>query len=89
MPVHNKEITEKPIKVPDKCPVCEPKIVEEGAYSISPAGLSCRAQLIGRIEHFVLQSAMNIKELGQKTNEQLMQEEMVEELPDMYKLKSG
>ncbi|MFW5756546.1 MAG: NAD-dependent DNA ligase LigA [Tangfeifania sp.] len=83
-----KKKREKPFKMPDKCPVCSTKVVQEGAYTICPAGLSCRAQLIGRIEHFASQSAMNIDELGRKTIEQLVQEEMVKELPDLYKLKA-
>ncbi|MFW6310515.1 MAG: helix-hairpin-helix domain-containing protein, partial [Prolixibacteraceae bacterium] len=81
-----KKKREKPFKMPDKCPVCETEVVQEGAYTICPAGLSCRAQLIGRIEHFTSQSAMNIDELGRKTIEQMVQEEMVKELPDLYKL---
>lgn len=78
----------KPFKMPDKCPVCNTEVVEEGAYTICPAGLSCRAQLIGRIEHFTSQSAMNIDELGRKTIEQLVEKEMVKELPDLYKLET-
>ncbi len=82
-----KEKREKPFKMPDKCPVCETEVVTEGAYTICPAGLSCRAQLVGRIEHFASQSAMNIDKLGRKTIEQLVQKEMVKELPDLYRLK--
>ena len=83
-----KKKREKPFKMPDKCPVCETEVVQEGAYTICPAGLSCRAQLIGRIEHFASQSAMNIDELGRKTIEQLVEKELVKELPDLYKLPS-
>ena len=83
-----KKKREKPFKMPDKCPVCETEVVQEGAYTICPAGLSCRAQLIGRIEHFASQSAMNIDELGRKTIEQLVEKELVKELPDLYKLSS-
>jgi len=83
-----KKKREKPFKMPDKCPVCSTEVVQEGAYTICPAGLSCRAQLIGRLEHFASQSAMNMDKLGQKTIEQLVQKEMVKELPDLYKLKT-
>jgi DNA ligase (NAD+) len=82
-----KKKREKPFKMPDKCPVCSTEVVQEGAYTICPAGLSCRAQLIGRLEHFASQSAMNIDKLGRKTIEQLVRKEMVKELPDLYKLK--
>jgi DNA ligase (NAD+) len=78
----------KPFKMPDNCPVCGTKVVVEGAYTICPAGLSCRAQLIGRLEHFASQSAMNIDKLGRKTIEQLVEKEMVKELPDLYKLET-
>jgi len=76
----------KPFKMPDNCPACVTVVVQEGAYTICLAGLSCRAQLIGRIEHFVSQSAINIDELGWKTIEQLVKKDMVKELPDLYKL---
>jgi DNA ligase (NAD+) len=83
-----KKKREKPFEMPDKCPVCKTEVVQEGAFTICPAGLSCRAQLIGRIEHFASQSAMNIDKLGRKTIEQLVRKEMVKELPDLYKLKA-
>jgi DNA ligase (NAD+) len=84
-----KKNRKKPFKMPDKCPVCKTELVREGAYTICPAGLSCRAQLIGSVEHFASQSAMNIDKLGRKTIEQLVQNEMVQKLPDLYKLKTG
>lgn len=86
--VEKKKKREKPFKMPKKCPVCGTKVVQEGAYTICPAGLTCRAQLIGRLEHFASQNAMNIDKLGRKTIEQLVEKEMIKTLPDLYKLET-
>lgn len=86
--VEKKKKREKPFKMPKKCPVCETEAVQEGAYTLCPAGLSCRAQLIGRVEHVASQNAMNIDMLGRKTIEQLVKREMIKALPDLYNLKA-
>jgi DNA ligase (NAD+) len=36
-------------RMPEKCPSCGTSVVREGAYLLCPAGLSCQAQLRGRI----------------------------------------
>jgi len=77
-----------PFQMPGKCPVCGTEVIREGAYTICPAGLTCRAQLIGRIEHFASQDAMNIDKLGRKTIEQLVKKRFIRKLPDLYRLKS-
>jgi len=86
--VEKKKKREKPFKMPQKCPVCGTEVVQEGAYTLCPAGLTCRAQLIGRVEHFASQNAMNIDKLGRKTIEQLVKKEMIKALPDLYKLEA-
>ncbi len=75
-----------PFKMPGKCPVCETPVVREGAYVVCPAGLSCRAQLKGRLQHFVSRDAMNIMNLGEKIIEQMIEEEMIRSIPDLYRL---
>lgn len=76
----------KKFSMPKKCPNCGAKTVKDGAYYFCPAGLSCRPQLVGRILHFASREAMDIDELGEKTAEQLVSREMVNDLADVYHL---
>ncbi|MBD3345269.1 MAG: NAD-dependent DNA ligase LigA [Chitinivibrionales bacterium] len=75
-----------PFSMPKKCPSCGDPIVREGAYHICPAGLSCRAQLEGRLRHFASRSACNIETLGGKTTEQLVERNMINDLADLFGL---
>lgn len=79
----------KAFKMPEKCPVCNTEIKKEGAYSICPAGLSCEAQLKGTLTHFVSKGAMNIENLGEKNISLLVDEGLVKNLPDIYKLEKS
>jgi DNA ligase (NAD+) len=85
--VEKKEKRGKPFRMPERCPACNTEVVREGAYVICPAGLSCRAQLIGRIQHFASQDAMNIEKLGEKNTKQLVHRGLVKKLPDLFRLK--
>jgi len=76
----------EPFSMPERCPVCGSEIVKEGAYHICPAGLSCRAQLKGRLQHYGSPDALDIETLGEKVAGQLVEREMVSDLPDLYKL---
>lgn len=73
--------------MPKKCPVCNTKVVREGAYVICPAGLSCKAQLKGRLVHYASREAMDIDTLGEKNSMQLIDKNLVKTIPDLYKLK--
>jgi DNA ligase (NAD+) len=77
----------KEFSMPDTCPVCDTKVVREGAYTFCPAGLSCKAQLVGHIIHYVSSDAMDIENLGEKIVQQLVDREMVKDLSDLYRLK--
>jgi DNA ligase (NAD+) len=48
---------------------------------------SCPAQLIRNIEHFASRSAMDVEGLGIRIIEQLVQEGLVKNLADLYRLK--
>jgi DNA ligase (NAD+) len=76
----------KAFSMPKRCPVCNTEVVQEGAYTICPAGWSCKAQLKGRIEHFASKKAMNIESLGEKVVAQLVDNKLVNALPDLYRL---
>ncbi len=72
--------------MPTVCPVCGTSVLREGAYTFCPAGLSCRAQLIGHILLYASRSAMNIEGLGEKIAAQLVDREMVKDVADLYSL---
>lgn len=76
----------RPFSMPKRCPVCDSKVVREGAYFLCTAGLSCPAQLIGRIQHYAARDAMDIGQLGEKTTEQLVKQERVHDIADLYAL---
>jgi len=72
--------------LPDKCPVCGAPVERVGAYHVCSNGLSCRAQLQGRIQHFVWRGAMDIRGLGDRTVQQLINKGLVRDLADLYQL---
>jgi len=72
---------------PETCPACGQSVEhpEEGVayYCVN---LSCPAQLIRNLEHFVSRSAMDIEGLGIKIVQQLVQEGLLEDVADLYYL---
>ena len=72
--------------MPETCPSCDTETIREGAYVLCPAGLSCPAQLRGRIRHFGTREALDIDHLGEKTAGQLVEMGLVETLVDLYRL---
>jgi len=78
----------KIIKLPKKCPVCNSTIVkmEEKAAAKCIAGLQCVAQLKESIKHFASRKAMNIDGLGEKIIEQLVSNDLVKSIADLYYL---
>ncbi|MFO8054161.1 MAG: NAD-dependent DNA ligase LigA [Bacteroidales bacterium] len=77
----------KAFEMPEKCPVCNTKVVREGAFIICPAGLLCEAQLKRSLSHFASPNAMNIDNLGEKTIAQLIDKELIKDIPGLYLLK--
>jgi DNA ligase (NAD+) len=77
---------DEPFSMPDQCPVCGGEVVKEGAYYFCSNGLSCPAQLKGRILHYASSEAMDIEGLGKKTVETLIDKEMVKDIADLYHL---
>jgi DNA ligase (NAD+) len=76
------------IKVPIECPVCGSLVVrnqDEVAYRCI-AGLSCPAQVIERLKHFVSRDAMNIDGLGDKIIRELFELGWVRKPSDIFLL---
>ena len=72
--------------LPDKCPVCGAPVERVGASHVCTNGLACRAQLQGHVEHFAWRGAMDIRGLGDRTVQQLIEKGLVRDLADLYQL---
>jgi DNA ligase (NAD+) len=78
----------KPFVMPTSCPVCGSHVVrEEGeADARCTGGLFCAAQRKQAILHFAGRRAMDVEGLGDKLVEQLVDENIIRSLPDLYRL---
>jgi DNA ligase (NAD+) len=83
--------TAKKIHLPTHCPVCHSAIeqLEGEAVARCPAGLYCSAQRKEAIKHFASRRAMDIEGLGDKLVEQLVDEQRVKNIADLYHLKEA
>ena len=84
------ETTRENLKVgfPANCPACNSELYRnegEAAY-YCPNEMDCPPQIKGRIEHFIQRKAMNIDSLGEGKIEILMEQGLVSDLSDLYKL---
>jgi DNA ligase (NAD+) len=78
---------EKPFKFPTKCPVCGGVVSRpEGEVVARCEAADCPAQLKARLLHFASRRAMRIEGLGDALAEQLVQNGMVRDVADLYKL---
>lgn len=73
---------------PKNCPVCRaPLIKDETEVAIRCDNSQCSAQLKGNIRHFASRTAMDIEGLGTALVEQLVDNELVRDVGDLYNLK--
>jgi DNA ligase (NAD+) len=78
---------EKPFVMPDKCPVCgRPVHRREGEVAYRCVNVSCPARMRESMIHFAGRHAMNIDGLGEKIVEQLLENGLVKDYADLYKL---
>jgi DNA ligase (NAD+) len=77
-----------PFAMPEVCPVCGTPVErpEEEVMTYCP-NASCSARIFWGIVHFVSRGAMDIRGLGERTCEQLLEMGMVEDVGDLYSLK--
>jgi DNA ligase (NAD+) len=79
--------SEKRFVMPKSCPVCGSDVLRlPGEAAHRCVGISCAAQLKGRIRHFASKRAMDIDGLGIKLIEQLVDKGMVKDVADLYDL---
>ena len=79
----------KIFNMPSKCPICKSKLLKDEDESVLRclSGLSCKAQKKQGLMHFCSRKAMDIDGLGEKIIDQLIQEKLIENFSDIYKLK--
>jgi DNA ligase (NAD+) len=78
---------ERQFVMPQTCPVCGSAVVRlphEAAHRC--IGISCPAQVKGRIKHFASKRAMDIDGLGTKLIDQLVAKGLVKDIADLYAL---
>ena len=77
-----------PFTFPDTCPICSsPAIRPEGeAVRRCTGELSCPAQSLERLKHFVSRDAFDIEGLGSKLVEELMQDGLLHTPADIFRL---
>jgi DNA ligase (NAD+) len=75
-------------KMPTACPVCGSRVerVEGESVLRCTAGLYCPAQRKEAIKHFASRRAMDIEGLGDKLVEQLVDQELIHDVSDLYQL---
>lgn len=78
----------QPVKYISHCPECGTKLVrhegEAAHYCPHPEG--CPPQILGRLEHFIQRSAMNIDSLGTETLRGLLENKLIGNYADLYDL---
>lgn len=76
------------IHLPKKCPVCGSHVLRVPGESAArcEGGLICSAQRIEHIKHFVSRKAMDIDGMGSKLVEQLVNQNLIESVADIYRL---
>ncbi len=78
---------EKAFHMPKKCPICgSPAERKPDEVAVMCTNRGCFAQEAQRLLHFVSRNAVDIRGLGDKIVEQLIQEGLVREEADFYKL---
>ena len=73
---------------PNTCPVCDADVVFEGEGIIArcSGGLTCPAQRKEAIKHFVARKAMDIDGMGDRIVDLLVEEGLINNVADLYKL---
>jgi len=86
--VVKKSISRKKINLPKKCPECNSLITQEKnmAFAKCTGGIVCPAQKKGAIIHYVSKKAMDISGIGDKLISRLVEENIINNISDLYKL---
>jgi DNA ligase (NAD+) len=74
--------------LPTHCPVCQAEVIREAGEAVArcTGGLFCSAQLKRMLWHFASRRAMAIDGLGDMLIEQLVNQQLVHDVADLYRL---
>ncbi|WP_429885413.1 NAD-dependent DNA ligase LigA [Geoalkalibacter halelectricus] len=79
---------ERAVPAPSACPACgSPAARLEGEVVYRCRNLSCPAQLKEAIRHFAARGAMDIEGLGERTIDQLLRQELIRDVADLFALR--
>ncbi len=82
-----RDANSRPFIFPEKCPSCHGALTRpEGEVVHRCLNISCPAQFLRRLQHFVARDAMDIEGLGPQTLELLVEQRMVNDFSDLYSL---
>jgi DNA ligase (NAD+) len=81
---------EKKFKMPEKCPICGSEVKrKQGEVATVCSNSKCFAQELARLSHFVSRQALDIRGLGGKIIETFLQEGVISEPADLFRLEPG
>lgn len=74
---------------PEFCPICNSSVVKDNETDVALRcpNKSCPAQLIENLKHFVSKNAFDIESLGEKILVQLLENNLINNYPDLFSLK--
>ena len=79
---------EKARRIPKKCPICGSKIVHiEDEVAVRCPNRMCPARLKWRIKYYASRDAMDIDHLGESTIDKLIENDLIDNIADLYNLK--
>ncbi|KAF0193213.1 MAG: DNA ligase (NAD+) [Gammaproteobacteria bacterium] len=78
----------EPFDMPMQCPVCGSEVVKAAGEAIArcSGGLYCPAQRKEAVKHFASRRALDITGLGDKIIDQLVEQELIRHVDDLYAL---
>lgn len=74
------------IKPPTNCPVCGSELMRDGVHYFCPNTLTCKAQIVKSIVHFCQREAMDIEGFSEKGAELFLDNKIISNVVDLYKL---
>ena len=77
---------EREIEKPTVCPECGANLIERGAHLFCPNRDGCKKQIVMRLSHFAGREAMDIETFSEKTAEQLVNLNLIQEADQLYAL---
>ncbi len=76
---------EKPVTAPSICPVCSHSLIKhENEVVTRCPNTMCAAQKLRALIHFSSKAGLDIEGLGKKYIEQLVNEQIIEDIPDIF-----